>query len=262
MQVARSLWTGSISFGLVNIPIRLYSAVESRGLSFHFLHAKDKSPVRYAKICKEEDKEISYDEIVRAYEYKKGEYVVLTDEDFVRASPKKTKTIDIMDFCDEKEIDPMLFDKPYYLEPDRTAGKPYALLREALEQSGKVGVSKFVLRNKENLAVVKSHGNVLLLFQLRFVDEIRKPTGLNVPKESIKSKKELDIALALIEQLSGKFRAEKYHDTYTHELEKMIEAKVRGKVIRLPSREPKPGKRDDLMALLKESLRRPKKKAA
>ena len=260
MKANRAIWSGSVSFGLVNIPVRLYSAVDDRAVKFHFLHGKDKSPVRYAKICREEEREIPYSEIVRGYEYEKGEFVVVTEEDFIRANPKKTKTIDIIDFCEEKQIDAMYYEKPDYLEPDKGADKAYSLLRQALDESGKVGISKFVLRSKENLAMIKPHGKILIAYQMRFDEEVRNPSSLHVPKTATQPR-ELEMALNLIEQLTKDFDPKNYRDTYTDELEAMIQAKLKGKVVRMGKAEPQGAKVHDLMALLKKSLKDPKKKA-
>jgi DNA end-binding protein Ku len=210
----RAIWTGALSFGLVNIPVRLYSATSGTGLEFDMLHKKDLSPIRYARVCRADGKEVPYEEIVKGYEYKKGDYVVLTDEDFKKAAPRRTKTVDIFDFVKEDEIDSVYFEKPYYLEPDKGAGKAYSLLREALKKSKKVGLAKFVLRNKEHLAVIKPFGKVVVLNQLRFNDEIRPPEGLDLPGEKVAKGKEIEIALALIDHLTSHFKPEDYKDDY------------------------------------------------
>ena len=251
----RAIWTGSLSFGLVNIPVKLFSASESSaGLSFDMLHKEDLSPIRYARICREDGKELPWEEIVKGYEYQKGDYIVLTDEDFKKAAPEKTQAIDIVEFVDEKEIDLRYFEKPYYLEPDKKAGKPYALLREALTRSGKVGIAKFVMRNRERLAALKPVGKVLVLEQMRFQADLREPAGLNLP-EATTEKKEIEMALALIDQLTTHFVPEDFHDTYTEELEEIIESKARGKEIR-PAKAAavKNTEVKDLMATLKASL--------
>jgi DNA end-binding protein Ku len=251
----RAIWTGALSFGLINIPIRLYSATATEErLSFDMLHKKDLSPIRYARVCRTDGKEIPYQDIVKGYEYKEGDYVVLTDEDFKKASPRKTKTIDILDFAKETEIDTIFYEKPYYLEPDKGAEKAYALLREALKKSKKVGVASFVLRNKEHLAVIKPYGRAILLNQLRFQEELRKPEGLNLPEASKARNKEIDMALALIDQLSEPFKPEEYKDTYKRELKKVIEAKAKGKKLKVKEKVPEPTDVVDLVAMLKASL--------
>jgi len=257
----RAMWSGAVSFGLVNIPIRLYSATEDHKLDFHMLHKTDLSPIRYVKVCKEEGEEVQMADIVKGYEYERGQYVVITDEDFERASPRKTKTIDIMDFVDVGEIDAIYFEKPYYLEPDRGADKPYALLRDALAKSNKVGIARYVIRNREQIGVVKPMGDILVLDQMRFAAEIRQPEGLSVPDVEIQDR-EMDMALALIDQLTDAFEPEKYHDTYSDELMRVINERIEGK-------EPEPGEPapvltgqvPDLVALLKASLEQPKEKA-
>lgn len=258
----RSIWSGSISFGLVNIPVKLYSATGEEQLDLNMLHKTDLSPIRYAKICKAEGKEIPYSEIVKGYEYTKGDYVVLTDEDFERANINKTKAINITQFIDESEIDDTLFQKPYFLEPAKGAEKPYALLREALKKSKKAAVTKFVLRTKEHLAVIQPKDKVLVLDQMRFTDEVRKPEGLNLPAENTASQNEIDMALALINQLSGVFEPSKYEDTYEQELRRVIEEKAAGKEPVSKGEEPKPTKVPDLMNVLKESLEREKQKSS
>lgn len=250
----RAIWSGSLSFGLVNIPVKLYSGSESRaGIELNMLHKKDLSPIRYARICREDGQEVPFDEIVKGYEYQKGDYVVLTDEDFAEANVKRTKSVEIVEFVHEEEIDTRYFEKPYYLEPDRGADKPYALLREALKKSKKVAVAKFVLRNREHLAVVKPLGKVIVLNQMRFPSDIREPAGLKLPEESA-TDQEIKMALALIDQLTQPFIAEDFHDTYTEEIEKLIEAKVKGKKPAPAGKAPEDTKVKDLMATLKASL--------
>ncbi|MBX4187042.1 MAG: Ku protein [Candidatus Doudnabacteria bacterium] len=257
----RAIWSGALSFGLVNIPIKLYSATSGKTLSFDMLHKKDLSPIRYARVCRVDGKEIPYEDIVKGYEYQKGDYVVLTDEDFKKANVKKTKAIEIQDFVKENEIDPIYFEKPYYLEPEKGAAKAYVLLREALKKSKKIGIAKFVLRNREHLAVIKPFGNVLLLNQMRYQDEIRRPDDLNLPETKEAGKREIEIALALIDQLTSHFKPEEYHDTYTEELERVIKAKAKGKPIKAKGKEPQPTEVTDLMAMLRASLEKEKAKA-
>jgi len=258
----RAIWTGALSFGLVNIPVRLYSATEEHALDLDMLHKDDLSPIRYARVCRADGKEIPYDDIVKGYEYHKGDYIILADEDFKRANARKTKTIDIVDFSKADEIDSVFYEKPYFLEPDKGAGKPYALLREAIKKSKKVGVARFVLRNREHLAVVKPFGNVLVLNQMRFFSELRKPEGLDLPAKSTAAKgKELDMALALIDQLTGPFKPEEYKDTYTAELKAVIAEKAKGKKPRKKGKEPQPTEVTDLMAMLRKSLEKEKQRA-
>lgn len=250
----RSIWSGSLSFGLINIPIRLYSATEDHAISFNMLHKKDLSPIRLARICKEEEKEIPYKDIVKGYEYQKGEYVVISDEEFEQASIEKTGLVEILAFVDESEIDSVYFEKPYYLEPDKNAGKPYALLRETLRKSKKVGLVKFVLKNREHLGVIKPYKDAIVLNQLRFASEIREMEGLKLPSSEEVEKKEVEMALKLVDQLTGTFKPEDYHDTYTAELKEIIEKKVKGIPLRHKGKAPKPSKVHDIMSLLQESL--------
>lgn len=255
----RAMWTGALSFGLVNIPVRMYSAVGEGGLKFHYLHEKDHSPIRYARICRADGKEVPFDDIVKGYEYKKGDYVILTDEDFEKANRRATKTIDIQDFVKEDEISSLYYDKPYYLEPDKGASKPYALLHRALSASNEVGIAKFVVRNREHIGAIKPVGGVIVLNQLRFEHEIRKPTGLDLPDTKKVEKKEVDMALKLIEQLTAHFKPQQYKDTYTEELEKVIEAKAKGKTVKAKGEAPQATEVGDLMAVLKASLDADKK---
>jgi DNA end-binding protein Ku len=254
----RALWTGSISFGLVNIPVKLYSGAESDdNIDLRMLHAKDKAPIRYAKICSEEGIEVDYKDIVKGFEYAEGQFVVVTDEDFKAAQGEKTNTIDITEFTGEDQIDVRYLEKPYYLEPTKGGEKAYALLREALQKSGKIAIAKFVLRNREHLAAVKPVGRVLVLNQMRFPAELRSPGGLKLPEKNLAKPDELKMADALIKQLTRPFIPEDFHDTYTEELEDRIEAKIKHQPA--PAAHPadtKPVK--DLMAALKASLEQTK----
>lgn len=250
----RSIWKAAISFGLVNIPISLYSATRDRELKFTLLHKRDLSEIRYAKICKEEEKEVPFDQIVKGYEYEKGNYVVLTDEDFEKANIEKNKTIEILDFTDEDEIDIVYYEKPYFLEPDKGAGKAYALLREALKKSKKVAIAKYVLKNHEHLAVLKPYKNVLILNQMRTYAELLNPDELKLPEQEKIANKEMEMALKLIEQLSGPFHPEEYKDTYTEDLKEIIAKKSKGIKIHPKGKAPKPSKVTDIMSLLKASL--------
>lgn len=256
----RSIWTGYISFGLINIPIRLYSGTQEHVVSFDLLHKKDLSPIRYAKICKAEEKEIPYEDVVKGYEYEKGEYVVLDKKDFERADIKKTSTIEIVQFAKQEDIDPIYYDKPYFLEPDKGAEKSYALLREALDESKKVGVVKYVLKNREHVGVLKPYKNMIILDQLRYKNEVRSFEDLKLPKEGNLNKKELGMALKLVDQLTEKFRIEDFKDEYTSELKAIINAKLKGKLPKKKGAAPKASKIIDMMSLLKASLEKPKLK--
>jgi DNA end-binding protein Ku len=258
----RSIWSGAISFGLVNIPVKLYSAVNQHDVNLDMLSKKDMSPIRYARISKTTGKEVDYKDIVKGYEFEKGNYVVIDDKDFAKASPEKSKAIDIVDFVKETEIESVFYDKPYYLEPDKGAAKAYALLVKALEKSKKVAIARFMIRNRERIGALKVMDNVLVLNQLRYDEEVRKPEDLNIPKEQKISPKEVEMALKLIDQLTEKFNPADFKDTYVETLKKIIEAKSKGKEIKA-----KPVKKEttnvtDLMSVLKESLKNSKKKAA
>lgn len=255
----RALWTGSLSFGLVSIPVKLYPAAQSHGLDFDFLHRKDHEPIRYARICSVDGREVPYADIVRGYEVGKGEYVIVNDEDFKHANARKTKIIDLKSFADESDIDTIYYQKPYFLEPEKGGEKPYALMREALKKSGKVGIATFVLRNREHLAAIRPSGNALILHQLRFSQDMRDTADFDFPVSHVYAK-EMDIALALIEQLSAPFQAEDYKDTYTQEMLRIINQKRRGIRPKLKkAEEPLPTKVADLMELLKASLEQERK---
>lgn len=258
----RAIWSGAVSFGLVNIPVKIYSGSEERELKFHLLHKEDMSPIRYAKICEKEGKEVLQEDIVKGYEYSEGDYVVMTDKDFSSVNVRKTKTIDIVDFAQAEEIDPKFFEAPYYLEPGKGAEKPYTLLREALKKSNKVGVGKFVLRQKEVLCTIKADGDVLILDRLRFSEQIRSPEGLKIPHDIFVSEKEIDLALRLIDELSGPFKPEEYKDTFTEELKDVIQHKIEGKEMPVHGEEPVPTKVTDLMEILRASLDKQKKTKA
>jgi DNA end-binding protein Ku len=257
----RAIWSGSISFGLVNIPVKLFSGSESNTLDLDMLRKSDLCPIKYLRVCKTDNKEVPYDEIVKGFEYSDGEYIVLTDKDFENASLEKTHLIDILDFVDEKEIDTRYFEKPYYLEPDKTGAKAYALLREALQRSGKVGIASYVLRNRGSLGVVKPLDDLLVLNEIRFKDEVRSAAQLKLPKGEGLREQEVELALSLIDQLTTKFDPAKYKDEYLDLLKKLIEEKAQGREPKAQPKAPPAGKVIDMMELLKESLKQ-KKKAA
>lgn len=251
----RAIWTGALSFGLINIPIRLYKAADDERLNFSLLHKKDLSPIKYARVCKLDGKEIPYADIVKGYEYEKGDYVVLTEEDFKRANVRKTKLIDVIEFTDEKEIDSIFFEKPYYIEPIKEASKAYVILREALRKSKKVGIAKFVLNNREHIGVLQPHGDILVLNQIRYQSQFRDASKLDIPSEDEKvSSKEITMALHLIDYLTAHFKPEEYHDTYQEELKEIIDQKAHGKKPKKKGKEPKVTEAEDIMSLLKKSL--------
>src|ERR1700738_4028794 len=246
----KSIWKGSIAFGLVNIPIRLYAATESQGLASHMLYRKDLSRIRFQRIAESTGKEVSADEIVRGYEVDKNQYVILSDEELDEVAPEKSSVIEIQEFVDESEISSLYFDNPYYLEPDKSAGKAYALLRDALGKSRKVGISQFVLRNREHLCALKAMDEVLVLNALRFASEIRDTSDLSLPQKEKITQNELNLALQLVEGLTDKFDPKKYRDTYAEEVKKVIDAKAKGQKIKAPAKSAPSTKVIDLTAAL------------
>lgn len=261
--IMRTLWTGTLGFGLVNIPVNLYSGVQEHNVDLDMLHGKDLAPIRYAKVCTEEGEEVSHDEIVKGFQYEEGKYVVLTKEDFIAADVKQTKTLEIVAFTDEASIDPIYFEKFYYLEPGKGGDKAYALLRDALSQSKQAGVVQFVLRERSHIGIVRVSNGMLLLNQMRYADEIRDPSSLNIPKEG-GSKKEVDLALSLIKNLSNEFNIEDYHDTYEDALKQLIADKVKGKKpSKASAKTAEKSNVRSLMALLEASIdNKPSKKPA
>jgi DNA end-binding protein Ku len=256
----RSLWTGAIGFGLVNIPVKLFSATQQSDLDLDMLDKKDHSNIRFKRVNEKTGKEVPWANIVRAYNYE-GNYVVLDDEDFKKASPEKTKMIEIAEFVEEKEIDSIYYETPYYLEPAKGGEKAYILLRDALKKTGKTGLSTFVLRTKESLGLIKPSGNLLLLQKIRYQEEIRASEELSIP-DSAPKPAEIKMAITLIDQLSGKFDISKYKDTYSSELMKLIEAKAKGKKLPAPTMKVVHSTSKDLMEQLKASLETKRKKAS
>jgi len=259
----RAIWKGNISFALVSIPISLFSATRKSELSFHYLHKKDMSPVSYKRFCDTENTEVPWEEITRGYEYEKDQYIEITDEDLDKADVELTKTIQIQEFVQEEEIDPVYFDKPYYLEPQKGGERAYALMRDALAQSKKVGIAKVVLKSREHLAAVKSVGNMLTLQTMRFSHEIVDAGSLNLPAKADISKKEMDLANTLIDSMSDKFDPNRYKDDYYDKVLEIIQMKVAGVSPQAPvPKGPAPTKVVDLMEILKQSLTETKKAKA
>ena len=252
----RAIWSGAISFGLVNIPVKIYTGVEAgEDLDLHMLSKKDLAPIRYARISTTTNKEIEWKDIVKGYEVEKGKFVVITDEDFKKASPEKTKTIDILQFSDETEIDPIYYEKPYYLVPEKGAAKSYALLLKALEKVKKVAIANCVIRNREHIFSLKPlEGQVLLLEQLRYADEIKELPDIKETAHTKITPAEISLAVKLIDQLTEKFEPGKFKDNYIKELKKVVEAKAHGKKIAAAPSEKKPAAVKDLMSVLKQSL--------
>jgi len=255
--MARAIWKGSISFGLVNIPIALYPATKREELKFRLLRKSDLSPVNYKRVAEKDGKEVPWNQIVKGYEYEKGKYVVLKDEDFERVDVEATQTVDIQDFVELNEIDPIFFYKPYYLEPQKGGDKAYVLLRDALKDSKKVGIAKVVIKTREYLAGVKPEDGALVLELMHFADELADISNLHIPKKVEVGKREMDMAKSLIGSMSSKWNPEKYHDDYREALMEVIEEKVEagGKEIEeRPKKAPKPTKVIDLVSVLQKSL--------
>src|SRR5262245_51835241 len=256
--MARAIWTGSISFGLLNVPVRLYSAVSRKNVSFRELRASDSSRIRHKRVAEADGEEVPYEEIVKGYEIAPEQYVVLASDELKERDPQKTKASEIQDFVDLDEIDPIYFDHPYYLGPDKGAEKAYALLVKAMSDSNKVAIARFVLRNRENLAAIRPMGKVLTMATMRFADEVVSPDELEdvVPANGRKLEQaEVERAQHLVESLSGEFAPDKYRDGYRGELLSLIERKGRGEeVVEAVSEAPTPTKAPDLMAALEESL--------
>ncbi len=253
----RAIWKGSISFGLVNIPIALYPATRKEDLKFRLLRASDHSPVNYKRVAQADGKEVPWDQIVKGYEYEKGKFVVLDEKDFQRVDLEATQTVDIQDFVDIDEIDPMYFYKPYYLEPQKGGDKAYVLLREALADGRKVGIAKVVIKTRQYLAGVKALKHALVLELMHFAEELSDAEKLNVPKQLEVGKREKEMAKALVDSMSSAWNPEKYHDDYRDALLEVIEEKVEsgGKELEEKPKEKKPStKVIDLVAVLQQSL--------
>jgi len=256
----RSIWTGAIGFGLVNIPVKLYSATQSSNLDLDMLDKKNHANIKFQRVNASTGREVAWENIVKGYKYD-DDYVIITDEDFEKASPEKSKLININEFVKEEQIDSFYFDTPYYTEPGKGGEKAYALLYKALEETGKVALGTFVLRNKEIFCMLRPAGdNLIALVRLRFPEEIRDVSELSLPQKTTIKPAELKMAVALINQLTPRrFSIDKYKDTYSAALMKIIEAKAKGKRVSQPKfRIAKTGTKD-LMAQLKESLGASKK---
>jgi DNA end-binding protein Ku len=256
--MARAIWSGSISFGLLNVPVKLYSAVSRRQISFRELRASDKSRVRHKRVSEADGEEVSYDDIVKGYELASDQYVVFSRDELDELDPKKTKAIEVEEFVDLDDIDPIYFVQPYYLGPEPGAERAYALLVKAMADERKVAIARFVLRNKEHLAALRPMGNTLTLTTMRFADEIVPPEELDgvVPEEVESPKrKELEMAKQLVSSLASDFAPDEFRDEYREELLARIESKAKGEeVVQAVSEEPTPTKAPDLMAALEESL--------
>jgi len=256
--MARAIWSGSISFGLLNVPVKLYSAVARRGISLREIRESDGARIRHRRVAEGTDEEVPYEKIQKAFEITSGNYVPLSKEEMAALAPEKTRAIEVQDFVDLEEIDPIYFDSPYYLGPADGAEKAYSLLASAMERSGKVAIARFVFRNKEHLAALRSENGVLTLTTMRFADEVVPPDELDgvLPAEKPKvATKEVEMAEQLIDSLTSDFNPSAYRDEYREELMALIERKAEGKEIVAPeSPEPQATKAPDLMAALEQSI--------
>ena len=262
--MARSLWKGAISFGLVHIPVEMYPATSNNGLDLNMLDSRDFSPIGFKRYNKTTGKEVGWDDIIKGYEYAEGEYVVLSDEDLRRANPESTQTIDILAFVDAGEVPLIYYDQPYYLAPGKGGDKVYALLRDTLKKVGKIGIARVVIRVKQHLAALHCDGDTIVMNTLRYADEIRDPADLKIPAKNAKNAsvtdKELKMAMALVQGMSEDWEPEQYHDTYREDVMAMVEQKIKArqtKTITMPDPDEKPAKSSnviDLVSLLQASL--------
>lgn len=258
--IMKALWKGSISFGLVNIPVKLYSGSVTHRIDLDMIRKKDHCAIEYVRVCRKDGKEVPWDEIAKGYKKQDGDYIVLDKDDLAKLMPEKTQTIDIFEFVLEDDIPSKYLEKPYILEPEKQAGKVYSLLREALRKSGKVGLAKFVIRTSEHLGILKVEDEAILLIQIRFDQDLRDPGEAKIPDNIKIEKKELDMAMNIIDQLTDKFEPEKYKDTYKDELIKLIKKRENEKPKKgaKSTNEAKPKAKkpanDDLLEQLKASL--------
>lgn len=259
--MAHAIWSGSINFGLVTIPVKLFTAVKTDDLSFNMLHAKDEGRIKYERVCSVDGKPVPWDEIVKGYEFEKGEYVVLTDKDFAAVNPEATQSVDIIEFVELDKISPMFFDKPYYLEPTKQGRHAYALLREALSTTNRVAVARVVIRTKEYIAAVKPIGEALVLELMHWANEIVSSDTLEIPGREKLPEKEMEMARMLIDTMSvEEFEPEKFSNNYHDQLLTMIEARAAGKELPKAKKAPARAKVVNLMDVLAQSLEESKKR--
>jgi DNA end-binding protein Ku len=261
--MAHAIWSGAINFGLVTIPVKLFAAVKADELSFNLLHAKDEGRIKYERICSVDGKPVPWDEIVKGYEYEKGRYVVLTDDDFKKVNPEATQSVDILEFVELDKINPMFFDKPYYLEPAKQGRHAYALLREALAAANRVAIGRVVVRTKEYIAAVKPLGDALVLELMHWASEIVDASTLDLPGKEKMPEKELRMAKMLIDTMSvGEFEPAKFKNAYRDEVLAMIQARAQGKELPAAKKAPSRPKVVNLMDVLAQSLEESKKRRA
>jgi DNA end-binding protein Ku len=251
----RAIWTGSLSFGLVNIPIEVHTAVRDHRPHFRMLHATDRSPINFERVCQKDGKSVAWGDIVKGYEYEKGRFVVLEKEDFEAAALETTRRIDVLDFVEADAIDDRYFDKPYYLTAKKGGEVAYALLREAMNESGRIGIAKFIMRETQHLAAVEGIGDALVLSTLRFADELVDARSLSFPSGKNLKKSELTLAKTLVDNLAAEWDPDKYKEDYQENLMRVIQAKMKGKEAKLVADErPRDSNVIDLMERLRESL--------
>src|SRR5580700_3701711 len=259
--MAHAIWSGSINFGLVTIPVKLFTAVKTDDLSFNMLHAKDEGRIKYERICSVDGKPVPWDEIVKGYEYEKGQYVLLTDDDFAKVNPEATQSVDILEFVELDKISPMFFDKPYYLEPTKQGRHAYALLREALSTTNRVAIARVVIRTKEYIAAVKPIDGALVLELMHWASEIVSSNTLEIPGSEKLPEKEMQMARMLIDTMSvEEFEPEKFSNNYHDQLLTMIEARAAGKELPKVKKAPARAKVVNLMDVLAQSLEESKKR--
>lgn len=252
----RAIWKGALAFGLVNVPIELHTAVRDARPRFRMLHAKDESPVQFQRVCPRDGKPVAWEDLVKGYEYAKGQFVILSKDDFRTAALEKSKTVEILEFVDAEAIDDRFFEQPYYLTPSKGAERAYAVLREALRKSGKVGIARFILRETQHLAALEATEGALVLTMMRFAEELVDTDQFSLPASSLVKDKELQMAVSLVDSLSGEWKPEQYKDEYAANLMRIIRGKLKGKKPTLKE-EPVPAKEAnviDLMTRLRESL--------
>jgi DNA end-binding protein Ku len=259
----RAIWSGSVSFGLVNVPVKLVTAASSKDVRFHQLHAADNARIQQKRVCSQDGEEVDYSDIVKGYDLGGGRYVVVEPEELASLDPEGTRAIDIEEFVDLADIDPLYFEHSYYLVPDERAAKPYALLVEAMAKTGKVALGRFVLRSKQYWTTLRARDGVLVLATMLYADELVDPADLEVPtaEDVAPSKRELDMATQLVESLSAEFDPTRYHDEYREKVLALIEAKAEGEIITQPEEQEKAAPVVDLMAALEASLAAAKERA-
>jgi DNA end-binding protein Ku len=253
----RAIWKGSLAFGLVNVPVELHTAVRDSRPRFRMLHRQDESPIEYQRVCRRDGKPVAWEDLVKGYEYAKGQFVVLTKDDFETAAIEKSRTIEILEFVDGEEIDDRYFEQPYYLAPAKGAEHAYAVLREALRKSGHVGVTRFIMRETQHLAALEVADDAMVLTMMRFAEELVDTAPLNLPDQSKVGSKDLQLAQQLLDTLTAKWEPEKYKDEYRANLMRVIDAKIKGKKPELEAEPTGPGRADvvDLMERLRKSLK-------